>query len=1512
MKKHNKFLRYFLSFVFIFLIGFGNINISEAAGYKVYGPKQSPDRIRLQRPWNMMNDLNPNNPKNDPKVHEITVGTYTAKGVKEAKREGKKTVWYPKLPTVGQSTTATAHPSTSGHNFICLEKGVFAHWGGEYRKTDEINDEKMKALVAYAQNKKWDHITLQALIWRHQGSIKLNSKYQTYWDEFERTYNRDKNNPIFKNVRIFEYVSVEASKKWQKLLGFEYQPEVEVNLKKDEQSLLQKGEKAHNIAPKLYKLNNAVYGVYKSRSDAQNNRNPYKKVTLKYSGGNKAVVSSSVKVEPNTTYYVKEITAPEGYKKNPNIKEVKVETSAKTVNLKDSPIGDPLSILINKENERKTKLGGAQFEIKYYNDLYKSVNEAENYKPTKRWVIQTDESGYAELSEQFKINGDNFYKDNNSRVIGLKGTYTIKEIKAPDGHYIPKDQKTILRHIKGDSKYTNLVTFEDTPFNIKNDSQKGVISLDKIDKETRKSLDGIKFDIKFTKKTADSDFKEGRIVDTLTMGTKNESIPLPVGEYELIERKDSIRNRGYVLMKEPFKFIIEGNDTGSEWASYRNQKNHPNKVAANADYEGKDFKLFITLDNIPQKGRLTLIKKAPMLTGTKSEDKLGYKITTPRIEMGNLPGTVWQLIAAEDIISKDGVTKFYSKGDVVEELTTTKTSVTSKEHPLGKYILKEKDAPRQYTIDLDEYDVEFSPQDPEIEIHSVTQTRQNERKDIDFNFEKEFEGSENFTRNPEAIFGLYLNEDYKENGVTIPKDTLIDVEKVKAVDSYKNTEKNNQTNKSFEIKEFRTTKVDDKSKPIYKGTTTYEVTVKRRDGEETTKIFSNESDKDNFINEEKEKGSDIKEVKEPTRELKGYEKKDKKEVVKIHTVDSVEKKDQLENSFKKADIEFETKEIPYQGRDDQGKVVNRQVKGKFKDVAIDGKFYIKEIKHDNNYVLDNNKYFEKDFTTQTKKSDKQDAGKFTNRLIRVSINAVKFEEGSKEDKGAIPVEGAVYQLVAVDDKKGETQVGTYTTDSNGQINIENLEPGHYYLQEISSPKDYFLNDEKIPFDITGDKVKDGETVRVEMTDEKIPKIQTTATDNNTGKKRINPTELVEIKDKVRYEDLVIGKEYTIKGKLMFKDTNEPVLVDGEEVTAQKVFRPTQRNGYEELVFAVPGNVVRGKETVVFEKLYRGNREVTAHEDIFDEGQTTTVVNPEIGTRFADITANDKILNPISVVKLEDKVFFKDLVVGEEYELTMNLWDKKTNDFLKDKNGNKLTVRKTFVPKVENGTVGVSITLDLKEFRDVDITALESLSYKGEIMATHLDKEDKNQTIRVLNPEIKTKFATIDGKKIAQDNLYDITLEDTVKYKDLVPNKVYKMHLTVMDKNTKNKLVVNGKTVETELIFRTPKESNQENGGVSGEVKLTANTNLSLHRGKDIVAFETLSYTDENVDDEIIARHEDFDDENQTIRVASYALPITGSDNMNKVLTVGIILTTIGLISTAVVMIYKKHRSIEND
>ena len=104
---------------------------------------------------------------------------------------------------------------------------------------------------------------------------------------------------------------------------------------------------------------------------------------------------------------------------------------------------------------------------------------------------------------------------------------------------------------------------------------------------------------------------------------------------------------------------------------------------------------------------------------------------------------------------------------------------------------------------------------------------------------------------------------------------------------------------------------------------------------------------------------------------------------------------------------------------------------------------------------------------------------------------------------------------------------------------------------------------------------------------------------------------------MEYHNLIPGKEYTIKGVLMDKETNLPVLSDGKEITGSVTFTPDKPDGEVEMKFYFKESDLAGKTTVVFEKLYYNNVLIADHEDINDENQTVLIITP--GGRTVEIS-----------------------------------------------------------------------------------------------------------------------------------------------------------------------------------------------------------------------------------------------------------------------------------------------------
>jgi hypothetical protein len=128
----------------------------------------------------------------------------------------------------------------------------------------------------------------------------------------------------------------------------------------------------------------------------------------------------------------------------------------------------------------------------------------------------------------------------------------------------------------------------------------------------------------------------------------------------------------------------------------------------------------------------------------------------------------------------------------------------------------------------------------------------------------------------------------------------------------------------------------------------------------------------------------------------------------------------------------------------------------------------------------------------------------------------------------------------------------------------------------------------------------------------FPKIKTNATDSETEDHISNADKKVTIKDEVTYYNLIPGKEYTVSGVLMDKETGKALLVDGKKITAEKTFVADSANGSVTLEFTLDASALAGKATVVFESLKYDGKEVAVHKDIKDKNQTV-IFKKKIGT-----------------------------------------------------------------------------------------------------------------------------------------------------------------------------------------------------------------------------------------------------------------------------------------------------------
>lgn len=427
-----------------------------------------------------------------------------------------------------------------------------------------------------------------------------------------------------------------------------------------------------------------------------------------------------------------------------------------------------------------------------------------------------------------------------------------------------------------------------------------------------------------------------------------------------------------------------------------------------------------------------------------------------------------------------------------------------------------------------------------------------------------------------------------------------------------------------------------------------------------------------------------------------------------------------------------------------------------------------------------------------------------------SIKLIKKDYDTKEALKDVGFKLTADQDV-IDDADGsiiyheKEVIGEYTTDENGEINIANLpinaEGKTVYTMVETKPLDgYATDDTPIKFEFSQkDTTTKVYTVDKSMSNEKV-EIHTTATsdDNHEAQEQ----ETITIKDKVSYKGLVKGKEYTVKGVLMDKETNQPLLVDGKEVTAETTFTAEDRTGSVDVEFTFKGTDLSKKKIVVFEDMYEKDRLLASHSDIEDEDQTVNIIDIHTSANVEnskEITVDN---NKETKIKLTDTVSYEGLTVGKEYSLTGVLHTKDGKVFKVD--DKEVTATQKFISETEDGTVDVTFEFDVKDFTGGSLVVFEKLfNEDGNEIAKHEDKDDEDQTVNIKrtdNVEISKQDITtkkeLEGAKLtvkdSDGNVVDswISGKEPHMIENLTIGKTYTLIEEIAPKNYKTAESIN--------------------------------------------------------------------------------------------------------------------------
>ncbi len=239
-----------------------------------------------------------------------------------------------------------------------------------------------------------------------------------------------------------------------------------------------------------YSLEGAVYGIYSDKKCS----NLIDSITTDGSGyARKDRLSSG-------DYWVKEIEPSPGYALDGKAYPVTVpagQTAA--VNggaVKETPKSDPVDMLIAKvdpdlgdQPQGAASLEGAEFTVAFYKGTYQNAADAEaSGKADRTWVLKTDASGSCRLADSYKVSGPDFYRQSDGTTPALPlGTVVIQETKAPKGYNLDDGSggapKKYCIQVTDDGALGESVDTYNSP-EAPDSVMRGGVDVRKVDKET--------------------------------------------------------------------------------------------------------------------------------------------------------------------------------------------------------------------------------------------------------------------------------------------------------------------------------------------------------------------------------------------------------------------------------------------------------------------------------------------------------------------------------------------------------------------------------------------------------------------------------------------------------------------------------------------------------------------------------------------------------------------------------------------------------------------------------------------------------------------------------------------------------------------------------------------------------------------------------------------------------------------------------------------------------------------
>ena len=704
-----------------------------------------------------------------------------------------------------------------------------------------------------------------------------------------------------------------------------------------------------------------------------------------------------------TKYYVcgddwtiREITPSEGYLLDNTVypigaaaKNYTVEYNTTASDVTEQIIKGRIAIIKHTddgETQLETPEVGAEFAI-----FLKAAGSYDNAKASERDYLTCDENGYAATKDL------------------PYGIYTVHQAKGWDGRelladfdvYIAKDGQT-YRYLANNRNFESY------------------IKIVKVDAETGKviPLAGAGFRLYRPDRsliTQTFTYPEVTTIDTFYTNSDGylitpEKLEYGTG-YSLVEVSAPY---GYTLNSEPIYFDV---------------------TADNATEENTVTVVEVTKPNTAQKGVIRISKSGEAFSSVTEADG----IYQPVFAVKGLEGAVYEITAAEDIITPDGTLR-YAAGAVVDTVTTDETGLAeSKPLYLGKYEVKEITAPTGYVLNTEIHTAELVYAGQEVEITETAADFCNERQKAAVSLDKVLEQDERFGigKNGElsaVTFGLFAAEELTAaDGSIIPADGLLEI--VSMDENGHAVCKTDLPFGSYYLKELSTDGhyiLSDEKYPIvfeYAGQDTALVDIKANDGTPIeNKLFYGEI----HGLKKDEDGSGL------AGALIGLFRADYTEFTTENAILT---------SISAEDGSFSFARVPY------------------------GNWIVREIEAPTGFVLS-----EKTYPVTVDADGAVIKVEIENTRIRGTVRLTKTDRDYPDNK----LTGAEFTVYR--DSNGnkeldadDERLGTLTETGIGVYEMADLLYGGYFVKETKAPEGFYLDDNAYYFEIT----EDGKTVTVE-------------------------------------------------------------------------------------------------------------------------------------------------------------------------------------------------------------------------------------------------------------------------------------------------------------------------------------------------------------------------------------------------------------------------------------------------